>query len=196
MEGRVRWTVALLGGVLLPLAGCRVNRHGGTNNDVSIETPLGGLNVKTDPAAILAKVGLPAYPGARTAPESQQDKHSADVNLSFGSFKLQVLAAALQTPDSQQQVEAFYRKTLAQYSDVIACHGHEAVGMPKRTGMGLTCSEDKHVKTVHIDDDDPDDLELKAGSPLRQHLAILKRREGTTRIELVSLELPHLDGND
>ena len=137
-------TAAMAVSLLLPFAtGCRVEGHKNGKDGVSIDTPLGGLNVKGDPAAVLSKVGLPAYPGAQPLAEDGDDEHSADVNLSFGSFKVQVLATGLQTTDAPAQVEAFYRKALAQYSDVIACHDQQPIGSPTRTGMGLTCDDDK-----------------------------------------------------
>ncbi len=190
------WLAVFLVGSVLPMAmGCRVEQHDGQGKDVSIDTPMGGLHVKTDPATVLTKVGLPAYPGAKPVTESEQHKHSADVNLSFGSFKLQVLATALQTADRPAQVEAFYRKALSQYSEVIACRDQQPVGTPARTGMGLTCSDDKHVHTAseNAQDDDRNDLELKAGSPSRQHIVALKQSGDQTRMELISLELPHGD---
>lgn len=196
---RPGWTaaVAMLLLVLPALAGCRISEGNGDHKDMSIDTPLGGLKVKTDPGAVLAKVGLPAYPGAQPVAETADDKHSADVNFSIGSFKVQVLATALETSDSPAQVEAFYRKALAQYSDVIACRGNRPVGTPTRTGMGLTCDDDKHGKTIHGKTYDHEDgLELKAGSSSRQHVVALDEKSGKTHIELVSLELPHGMGDD
>ncbi len=176
--------------VLLLTSGCRIQNTKGQGDGVSMQTPMGGLDVKTDPAAVLTKVGLPAYPGAQAIAQKGDDKDAADVNLSFGSFHLQVLAAGLQTADDPGKVETFYRKALAQYSDVIACRDQQAVGTPAKTGMGLTCDDDKHVHTGKMKESGRDGLELKAGSPTRQHIASISQRDGATRIELVSLELP------
>lgn len=176
---------------LLPvLAGCRIHTSKSDKDGVSLDTPMGSLNVKTDPAAVLTKVGLPAYPGSQAIPQSGEDKDAADVNLSFGSFHLQVLATGLQTNDDPAKVETFYRTALAQYSDVIACRDQQPVGTPVRTGMGLTCSDDKHVHTGKMKDSGQEGLELKAGSPTRQHVVSIHEKNGATRIELVSLELP------
>lgn len=195
-SGRVRaCAAAALVSMAGLLAGCHISGRDGSHKDVSIDTPLGGLNVKTDPATVLGKVGLPAFPGAQVATDGDDDKSSADVNLSFGNFKLKVLAAGLQTSASPAEVEAFYRKALAQYSDVIACRDEQPVGTPARTGMGLTCADDKHTKTGHTHTGDREDLELKAGSSERQHIVVLKPRPGGTRMELIALELPHMDGD-
>lgn len=114
--------------------------------------------------------------------------------MSFGSFHLRVLAASFQTPDAPSRVEGFYRKPLAQFSDVIACRDQQPVGQPTKTGLGLTCSDDKHQLhgKVNIDttDHNSSQLELKAGSPSRQHIVTIEPRDGGTRIGLVALDLP------
>ena len=177
------------------LQGCRITSRG-TNGkeDVDISTPLGGLAVKTDPAAVLGKIGLPQYPGAVAVKDPGTDKDSADVNLSFGSFRLRVLALGFQTDDDRGKVEAFYRKALGQYSDVIACQNENPVGQPSKTGLGLTCKGDRHVHADLQNDttkkpNDPD-LTLKAGSPSRQHLVTLRSLQNGTHFSLVALDLP------
>ena len=183
--------------VLLCCVGCNVSKHDhqGKTDDVSINTPLGGLRVKTDASDVLGKVGLPQYPGS-TIRRDDESKDSADVNLSFGSFHLRVLASGLETADDSAKVEAFYRKALMQYSDVIACRNQQPIGLPAKTGMGLSCSDDKHVHAGnHEHDADRDSLELKAGSPTRQHIVAIDSRHAGTRMELISLELPR-DSND
>ncbi len=182
------WALLATVAVML-LCGCRITKSKDAHDDVSIETPMGGLSVKRDPSAVLDKIGLPAYPGARPVAEGRGDHDSANVDLSFGDYKLQVLVVKLRTPDDTAKVEAFYRKALAQYSDVIACHDNQPVGSPASTGMGLTCAEDKNVKTMNTHEDG-NDLQLKAGTRSRQHIVSLSTRDGETRMDLVSLELP------
>ena len=100
--------------------------------------------------------------------------------------------------DSPDKVEAFYRSALAQYSDVIECRHHTAVGKPERTGLGLTCADDNHVHTGKNHEFDPDsdsETELKAGSKSRQHIVSLQSSASGTRFGLVSLELPRSDDN-
>ncbi len=171
------------------MCGCRITKSKDAHDDVSIETPMGGLSVKRDPAAVLDKVGLPAYPGAQPVAEGAGNHDSANVDLSFGEYKLQVLVVKLRTGDDTAKVEAFYRKALAQYSDVIACHDNQPVGSPSSTGMGLTCAKDKHGKTIETGEKSGD-LELKAGTPSRQHIVSLSTHGGETRMDLISLELP------
>ena len=182
------WALLALMAVVL-LCGCRITKSKDAHDDVSIETPMGGLSVKRDPSAVLGKVGLPAYPGAQPVAEGDGNHDSANVDLSFGDYKLQVMVVKLRTTDDTAKVEAFYRKALTQYSDVITCHDNQPVGSPASTGMGLTCAQDKHVKTIRTSEK-ADDFELKAGTPSRQHIVALSTRDGETRMDLVSLELP------
>lgn len=181
-------------------AGCRITTTKGEGKkDVSINTPLGGMQVKTNPGRVLEKVGLPQYPGSvlvdKKGEHNGADEGSADVDMSFGSFHLRVLAVGFQTSDSQQAVEAFYRPALAKYSDVIACRNHQPVGQPAKTGLGLTCEDEKGKHGMHGSStgDDADALQLKAGSGAKQHIVAIKPQDDGTRIELVALDLPKGD---
>lgn len=168
----------------LGLAGCNVETHkNGKNDDVSIGTPFGSMHVQTDQASAVAGLGLTPYPGAATVHKKDDDDGAADVNLSFGNFKLGVHALELQSGDAQDKVLAFYRKDMSRYGAVIACRGTKTVGQPARTAEGMTCDSEDH----HNSDDD---LELRAGSPQHQHIVSVKNEEGGTHIGLVALELP------
>lgn len=179
-------TVAIVGTVLI--GGCRVesNKQGGDDN-VKIATPFGGMQVKTNDATVLEGMGLPAYPGAELV-KKDKDHGSADVNMSFGSFHLRVKAASYRTPDSPDTVEAFYRKALGRYGDVIKCSNDQPVGEPTRTQEGLTCNDDN--KHVQIDDDMSRKMELKAGSRQHQHIVAINPEGTGTKLGLVALDLP------
>jgi len=175
------------------LAGCRVeeNKHG-DGKDVQIVTPFGGLNVKTNDAHVLDSIGLPGYPGAIAVTEDtgNDHAHSADVDMSFGDFKLRVKAADYRTDDAADKVEAFYRNGLKRFGDVIACRDGEAVGAPARTLEGLTC-DNQHGKHISVGDDmGKHKLELKAGSKLHQHVVTIDGDGGGTKFGLVALDLP------
>ncbi|MGI4757137.1 MAG: hypothetical protein ACRYGF_09840 [Janthinobacterium lividum] len=187
-------TAALGAIILLPLTGCMVHSKTGDHGDkdVAVSTPLGGLSVKTDSGAVQKKLGLPLYPGA-VAEQKKGDNASADVDMNFGVFHLRVVAMGFTTADSPDQVRDFYRKALAQYSDVIECRHHQPVGKPERTGLGLTCSDDNHVHTGERHQGDDDATELKAGSASRQHIVSYETQDAGTRFGLVSLELPRGD---
>lgn len=167
----------------LLLAGCDVHteKHG-DNKNVDIGTPFGSVHVKSDEGAN-AKTGLTPYPGATLVHKHGDDNGSADVNLSFGGFKLGVHATELQTADAQDKVLAFYRNDMGHYGAVLTCHGSETVGQPARTAEGLTCDHDGHRTS-------DDEVELRAGSPEHQHIVGLQQKDGGTRIGLVALDVP------
>lgn len=179
--------VAMVGTMVM--SGCRIesNKHGDKEN-VRIATPFGGLQVKTDDSAVLNGMGLPAYPGA-TLVKKDEDHGAADVNMSFGRFHLRVKSASYRTPDSPEKVEAFYRKALAQYGDVIQCSNDKPVGEPQQTSEGLTCDNYKKHH-VTIDDDMSRKMELKAGSKQHQHIVAINPDGDGTKLGLVALDLP------
>ncbi len=176
------------------LAGCNVEKHQhGDGEDVRVGTPFGSVNVKTDADTAMAGIGLTPYPGATLVHKNGHDDGAADVNLSFGTWKLGVHAADMRSGDPQDKVLAFYRKDMAKYGAVLTCRGHEPVGQPTRTADGLTCSTDQHGN-------DDSELQLRAGSPQHQHIVGVRSDDGQTRIGLVALELPaglnHHDDGD
>ena len=175
---------------LVCLAGCRIQvdkSKDGKDKNVKIDTPLGGLHVRADETSA-ADVGLPAYPGARIAPDKDGDK-SADVHLGFGEWQLRVKVVTYETSDPQDKVIAFYQKALGRYGDVIRCQGGQPVGTPAVTREGLTCSDDKGSSHVNVDDDSS--ISLRAGSRHHQHIFGIERNAGTgTRFSLVELQLP------
>ncbi len=174
------------------LTGCRVDTNkDGDHQNVKIDTPFGGMSVKTNDAVVQEGVGLSVYPGSTLTKKKNDkgdDEGAADVNLSFGNFKLRVKALSYTTPDSPEKVMAFYRKDMVRYGAVILCQGKHPVGSPAVTQDGLTCSEDKNTK-IHAGDDDADQ-ELKAGSKLHQHIVGLDPQGSGTKIGLVALDLP------
>ena len=176
----------------LLLSGCHVTTHkDGKDGNVDIGTPFGSMQVKTDDKGNTSAIGIAAYPGA-TLVKSNSDKSdggSADINMNFGSFHLGVKAASYQTSDPQSKVEAFYRKDLARYGDVIACRDNSPVGQPTRTSQGLTCDSKEANHHINIHDDDSN-LELRTGSEQHQHIVGIEAKDGGTKIGLVALDLP------
>ena len=175
----------------LLLAGCHVTTHkDGKNDNVDIGTPFGSMQVKTDNKGDSSAIGITTYPGAALIKGNSEksDGGSADINMNFGSFHLGVKAASYQTSDPQSKVEAFYRKDLARYGDVIACRDNSPVGQPTRTSQGLTC-DSKHGNHIH-EDDSNSGLELRTGSEQHQHIVGIEAKDGGTKIGMVSLDLP------
>ena len=182
---------AALGVAAMLVAGCHVeeNQHG-DSKDVKIVTPFGGMNVTTNDANVLASIGLPAYPGAVAANKDDDKDRSADVDMSFGDYKLRVKVASFRTGDATDKVEAFYRDGLRRFGGAIACHDNQAVGSPATTAEGLTC-DNKHSGHVNVNDSSGDhQLELKAGSEHHQHIVTIDPDGGGTKFSLVALDLP------
>lgn len=173
------------------LAGCRVEKTtSGDSKNVNIVTPFGGMHVKTNDADVLGSIGLPAYPGAVAVNKDDSDHRSADVDMSFGGFKLRVKVAGFRTDDSLDKVLAFYRDGLKRYGDVIACQNNEAMGSPARTAEGLGC-DNNHGGHVTVDDKGSAHLiELKAGSEQHQHIVTIDPDGRGTKFSLVALDLP------
>lgn len=183
-----RALIILAAAGLLLAAGCHVQvekDNNGHEKNVKIETPLGGLHVRSG-VTNAADVGLPAYPGAVIAPDKDGDK-SADVHMGFGQWQLRVKVVNYQSSDSQDKLVAFYRKALGRYGNVIECQGQTPVGSPAVTQEGLTCSGKNQAGHVNISDN----LSLKAGSPRHQHIFSIEKDSGSgTRFALIELQLP------
>lgn len=190
---RVRVMIpALVLGTLLSALGCHIQVDKGKNGDdktVRIDTPLGGLHVRSDQTTA-ADLGLPVYPGARVAPDSDGDK-SADVHLGFGQWQLRVEVVSYDTSDPKDKVVAFYKNAMARFGDVIACQGNRPVGNLSTTSEGLSCNEETKG-TVHVNGvDDDSGFTLRAGSRRHQHIFALKNgTDQGTRFALIELELP------
>lgn len=173
---------------LLAATGCHYHESknaDGTEKNVKIDTPLGGLHVRAGNTNA-ADVGLPAYPGATTVPDKDGDK-SADVHMGFGKWQLRVQVVNYQTSDPRDKVLGFYQKALGRYGDVIRCQNGQPVGAPTVTKEGLSCSND-HIQTnVKLDEG----LLLKAGSRHHQHILGIEKPDGPgTRFALIELQLP------
>jgi hypothetical protein len=188
MQMKQSLAVALALGVVM-VSGCRIesNKHG-DNDNVKIATPFGGMQVKTNDAAVVDGIGLPVYPGAELVKKKKNNDGAADINMSFGSFQLRVKAASFKTPDSPEQVAAFYRKALGRYGDVIDCQDNKAVGSAK-TAEGLTC-DNNHENHISVDDEMSNKRELKAGSKQHQHIVAIDPDGSGTKMGLVALDLP------
>jgi hypothetical protein len=182
---------AFILGTLLATVGCHVEVDKGKNGEdknVRVDTPLGGLHVRSDQTTAL-DLGLPAYPGAQIAPDTDGDK-SADVHFGFGQFQLRVRVVSYQSSDDRDKVVAFYKNAMARFGEVITCHGDQPIGSPSITSEGLTCSEDSKVQVHggHFNDDDA--FTLRAGSKHHQHILAIKNSGPGTRFTLVELQLP------
>jgi hypothetical protein len=180
------------------VAGCRIHVDkdaNGQEKNVQVDTPFGGVHVNTDQTTA-ADLGLPAYPGAELVKDDDNHK-SADVHMGFGEWELRVRAVSYETPDTKDQVVAFYKKALGRYGDVLTCEDNAPVGTPTHTAEGLTCADDAHHHNVQVDTGSyktgSGGFQLKAGSERHQHIVGLEAPEnGQTRFALVALDLPNI----
>lgn len=193
MRMRILWP-AMLAGLLLSAAGCHVQVDKGKNGEdknVKVDTPLGGLHVRTDQTSAL-DLGLPVYPGAQVSPDHEGDK-SADVHMGFGKWQMRVRVVTYESADSQDKVLAFYKGAMNRFGDVLECDGEHAVGSPTITSEGLGCKEENHVHMNtgnNTNWDDESGLTLRAGSRHHQHILAFKTTSSGTKYSLVELELP------
>ncbi|ADW70515.1 hypothetical protein AciX9_3510 [Granulicella tundricola MP5ACTX9] len=189
---RMAVLVGAAGALLASVTGCRVEDHkDGDATNVKIATPFGGMSVKTNDKVIQGNMGLDVYPGAVLERKKNENDSAADINMSFGSFHLGVKAVSYTTPDSTDQVMAFYQKDLSKHGSVIKCKDDRPVGMPVRTDDGLTCDDDDKKNTVQVNaKDGKGTVELKFGSKQHQHIVSIEPHDGGTKIGLVALDLP------
>lgn len=198
---RVGAAAGLLAAISFGLSGCRVHvdkDSNGEDKNVQVDTPFGGVHVNTGQTTA-ADLGLPVYPGAQVVPDKDNDK-SADVHMGFGRWELRVKAVNYSSSDSQDKIEAFYKKALGRYGDVITCQNNAPVGKPTVTAESLSCQDNgKNGPNVHVGVDNKNygytsngnGLQLKAGSPHHQHIVGFDTPvSGQTRFALVDLELP------
>lgn len=162
------------------LAGCSVNeQHSADNKDkkVEIKTPFGQLKVNT--GDVDAKdTGLPVYPGARRVPNEQHDSGAANVNISSGFFGLKVVAIKFDSDDSPDKVLGFYRDKVKAYGgQFLECRGMTIdIHGDNSDDRELTCGN-------HGEGGDA--VELKAGTPSRQHIVSVKPHGSGSEFALV-----------
>ncbi len=160
------------------LAGCTV-KEGRTESGekkVEIQTPFANLNVNTD--VDVKDTGLPVYPGAERVPNTENDKDAANVNISAAGFGLKVVAVKFRSSDPPQKVLDFYRPKMKQFG-----------------GKFLECQQQGFVTYNHVDNKDEitcdkgshtgTDIELKAGTPDRQHIVAVKPNGSGSEFALV-----------
>lgn len=202
-----RTTALLVGTCLLWVCGCSVqDRKNGKAENVQLHTPIGSLDVRTD-ALHGPDVGLPPYPGAVETGNHGDDSGSADIHMSFGSWRLNVKAIEYHSDDPEDKVIAFYKKAMGEYGDVLTCKDKIAVGQPSKTREGLTCANDHEYDVkLRIDTSKNPGLsvssgvhghvKLLAGSPDNQHIVEFSPASTGTRFSIVVVQLPHKTSTD
>ncbi len=171
---------------LILLAGCSVHEEKSADNQekkVEIKTPFGDLKVNNQ--ADVKDTGLPVYPGARQVPGNEHDSNSANVNISVGDFGLRVVAVKFESDDSPDKVLAFYRGQVKEYGQggkYLECHGLDI-----QVNSGFKGDDDDNARelTCGKHEGHGDSVELKAGTPNRQHIVSVKPKGSGSEFALV-----------
>jgi hypothetical protein len=163
---------------LFLLSACSVNvkkNEQGQDKNVDIRTPFGEINV--DKGADVKDTGLPVYAGARLKRDTDQDKKSANVNISSFGFGLKVVALEYESDDAPSKIIAFYKDQLKKYGTVLECHTHGSNYSYDKDGKSeeLRCEGDNNGKTV----------ELKAGKRDDQHIVSVDSEGKGSKFALV-----------
>jgi hypothetical protein len=173
---------AILAGIfcLVGFTGCSVTSHDkgdGKKDDVDIRTPFGSLSVKEGNNDV-KDTGMTLYPGAHPVKDSDEDKHSANVNISSSIFGLKVVVLKFASDDPSDKILAFYRKDMGKYGKVLDCTG----------GFNMNFHHHDKNADVTCEGDGSDHEykeELKVGTENNQRIAAVKTRGSGSEFTLV-----------
>lgn len=159
-----------------------VNDQGGDKKEVSIKTPFGDIEVNKNGGVTEASLGLPIYPGAKSA----SDHEGATVNMRFGTeAALHIVVGKFHSSDAFDKVRDFYQERLT--SEVGKFTPKSTVEFdPGHWGdeEGNFIGKDKEGKTV---------FEIKRKDFVK--VTALKSEWDGTRIELVNVRHGKGDAN-
>ena len=172
------WAAALAGIVVLAACSMKVDDKG-ENKNVDIRTPLGALQVRTNPTP--AQIGLSVYPGAKQKIKGD-DRNAANVNISSSMFGVKVLVIGYHTQDPPEKVIAFYKKDLQQYGSVLECKGEDHTGNME---FGHESGEKPKPLTCGNQKGDSKSVELKAGMSDNFHLVAVDPKDNGSDFALV-----------
>lgn len=167
---------------------CSVNvKEEKDRKNVEINTPFGGLKVRTNQAEAQKDVGIALYPGARpVTKENSNNEKNANVNITMPWLSLKIVALEFESDDASDKILSFYRQELTKYGRVLECKGahfnkesfhHDA----DRHGNSreLTCDSDRS---------DSKSVELKVGTSDRFRLVGIGPKGNGTKFALVYVQ--------
>jgi hypothetical protein len=163
-------------GVALTISGCKISKHGENGEKrVDIETPVGSIHVNKD-STKASDTGLPDYPGAKLAEDSDHDK-SANVNIDTSKFGLKVVAVRMQSDDAPAKVLSFYREKMKSMGAVQECKGSFDINTHGNTeSQEIRCHENGG------------ETELMVSQGNRHRSVAVKPNGSGSRIELVYVQ--------
>lgn len=172
----------------------------GDDKRVSISTPVGGLNVRTD-GVEGRDTGLPVYAGATIKPKkNEKDDNKANVNIDTPLFGLKVIAVTYETPDSPDKVLSWYREQMKPMGTLVECkpgqrshgkdRGMEDLDKPVSCEKDVDVSMGDDAKTKNgVTVSDSSSTELKIGTNGNQRIVAVKPNGSGTEFSLVRLKL-------
>ncbi|HUQ50491.1 MAG TPA: hypothetical protein VM056_07255 [Terriglobales bacterium] len=174
--------------VCLITSGCSMqvkDHEKGEHKNVRIETPLGGLKVRTDD--VEAKdAGFTVYPGAvPKEKEGGKDEKKANVNIDTPWFGVKVVALTYESSDPTEQVWEYYKKEMSKYGRVLECRsGSPDLKLEKQEKDDLTCREDND-KHINVSANKKSEMQLKVGTQSKQRIVAFKPNSKGTEFSLV-----------
>jgi len=182
-----RLTLGALFAGLCVLPACSIHTNDNNKNgekNVDIKTPVGDLHVGEQ--ADIRDIGLTLYPGAQPAPKEDNDKESANVNLSVPGYTLKVVAAEFISDDAPDKIIAYYDKELQKYGKPIQCRGKWGMKM----NFNVSVTPANASKPVWCDvSGSGDAVELKVGTEGNQHVVAFKPRDRGSRFALIYIRV-------
>lgn len=182
--------IVILLAASLAVTGCSIQskqEDGERKKNVKIETPLGGLNVRTD--NVEAKdTGLTVFPGAKPKEktEGDGDEKKANVNIDTPWFGLKVVALSYESSEPQEKIWEYYKKELSKYGRVLECRpGSPDLDIESKNDEELTCSDSKKKSRVRVYERSGRHIELKVGTSNKQRIVAVKPTSTGTEFSLV-----------
>jgi len=136
---------------------------------LDVKSSIGDLHLGKDADAHAA--GLPAYPGARSRHEENNDP--LNFALLTENLGLKLVVAKYESDDAPAKVIAFYRDKLKKYGKVLECHSENHGSLELHDTKDS--SDNKELK---CDENSGPVVELKAGAESDQHVIAIEPGEG------------------
>jgi hypothetical protein len=132
-------------------------------------------------------VGLPWYPGAKESKDKPDDSPAIQFGFWGGSTDFKLAVLKLQSTDSPEKVQAFYRNALARYGHVVTCTASSSTAKKDdgKSSDQLDCQSDDKPK--------PNETVLKAGTKSDQHLVGITPSGSGSIFQLVYVRTPKSD---
>jgi hypothetical protein len=154
-----------------------------------------GFNLGKDASA--KDVGLPIYPGAHRHKDTNDDTSALNMGLWGGSTGFKIAVLKMETPDSLEKVDAFYRKALGKYGKVLDCSAGDPAVAKSSSGShaqdSKAQSKSQQPLDCGTDKADKDGIELKSGTKEKQHVVGISKEGDATMFQLVYIETRGLD---